>query len=1692
MMSKKISIAGVRAGCPLLFLFLLLALTGGAQPFSNSWISFSNTYHKFGIGKEGIYRITKSQLDALGFGSVPGNQFAVFREGKEVPIYTSTNGLMGAGDYIELYATKADGRIDSLLYPNPDYQGSKRLNLLTDTATYFLTYDNTVHQRMSLVNNAIPSPAPSPAAWCWATSLPDENPRSGWDPGQSHNLIQQYGYFYSSDYDLAEGYSYSAINTSAAIHVATPQAAAGGPLATVMLAIAGHSIVNAQAHPTVTLNGGSLYDTVLNTRFRLVKRNLNVAPASLTANNTFSFSDAYNFFVMEAAIRYPRTYNFSGNFSSSAAFEVPAADRYLEISGFNTGGQTPLLYDRSNNKIYTGTESGGVVRFYLDASVVSRNVFLSSIPAVAVVANFRQVQFRNYAAAANQGNYIILTHKKWIESSPSYVNDFKSYRARPEGGGYTPVVVDVTELYDQFAYGYEYHPIAIRNFTDYALNTWTQQPRFMFIIGKGIDYTAYSTYRQSPSSVSYAPVPTWGSPGSDNLLTSFNNDQKPRLATGRLSAWNNQEIGNYLEKVRAYENAIRPLDVPTSEHELWKKRALHVVGSSDLQLQDILAASLQQCEYILEDTLVGGIVTTIRKTGTDPVEDVNNPTIDLLMNKGLGYVSFYGHGSSSGFDYNLNSPDDYNSTPRFPIFSSFACEVAHIFSYGVDRTVSERYINSTTGGSIVMIAGNNSGWTSTLPSYMQNLYRSWSYRDWGKTLGEQYQNNIHYLQNISGDVFMDIHTQCLLYQGDPALARYNPEKPDFAVETDGLSSQPVNTTMDSFTLQAVVYSLGKSTSDSVTVRVQHTRPGNTTVLYTDSLRLPYLYSTDTVRFRIPVDPNTDIGLNNYTVKVDSREAFDELSEANNEASLQIFIYSENLVPVYPREFSIMHNQDITLKASTLNAFAPEKSYIFEIDTTGDFNSSLKQSVHITSGGGLLKWKPAVNYMDSVVYYWRAAPDSLVNGSYAWSVSSFLYLTNGSDGWNQSHYHQYKKDEPYSGLELPADYRKFRFGPLRNTFKVEDKVVNGVFNDYHNVRQSLNDRPFDGYGCGFTGAIQIVVIDSTTGQPWRNTVGLYNPGIGGSIPACYDLNYMPMREMFEFLTNSAASRNNARLFIENIPEKSYVLIKNLIYDGNPPAAVWDGTTINDWKADTAIYGPGNSLYHTIKNMGFDMIDQFTYKRAFAFFRQKGVDPAIYPITQKISQGADDKIEFTRYFNSYPDTGMVTSTLIGPAKEWQSLKWQSLATDNLPVNDSPYVTIYGVNAQGEESLIRTVVARDTSLSFIDAAQYPNLRLRWYSVDNITRTSAHLGYWRVLYSPVPEAALNAAAHFEFADSLGEGQKGKLRIAIENLTPLAMDSMLVHYKIIDAGNVKHDLATRRYRALPGNDTLIADLDFDISSYHGHNYLFIEANPGEDQPEQYHPNNLGYLPIYVHADKYNPLLDVTFDGVHILNRDIVSAKPFIKALLRDENKFMPLSDTALLKVQLVYPNQTVPVNIPIDGTICKFIPADSVNSTKNEARIEFRPNLPEDGVYKLMVSGRDKVGNVAGSAISYDVEFTVENKPSITHVLNYPNPFSTSTRFIFTMTGSEIPSQFKIQILTVTGKVVREIKKFELGDLHIGRNITEYAWDGKDEYGQMLGNGVYLYRVITSIRGEDVEQRKNTAVDKYFKNGYGKLYIMR
>ena len=176
-----------------------------------------------------------------------------------------------------------------------------------------------------------------------------------------------------------------------------------------------------------------------------------------------------------------------------------------------------------------------------------------------------------------------------------------------------------------------------------------------------------------------------------------------------------------------------------------------------------------------------------------------------------------------------------------------------------------------------------------------------------------------------------------------------------------------------------------------------------------------------------------------------------------------------------------------------------------------------------------------------------------------------------------------------------------------------------------------------------------------------------------------------------------------------------------------------------------------------------------------------------------------------------------------------------------------------------------------------------------------------------------------------------------------------------------------------------------------------------------------------------------------------------------------------------------------------RFTPADLSQSGENTASIDLRPAFSRDGEYELLVNGKDRSGNVAGQP-DYRVLFNIVNKPMISNLLNYPNPFTTSTAFVFTVTGSDLPQNMRIQILTVTGKIVREITREELGPIRIGRNVTEYKWDGTDQFGQKLANGVYLYRFISTLNGKPMEKLRleGDDTDRFFTEGYGKMYLMR
>ena len=101
-------------------IIVLLVITGYAQ-LNNSWIDYSKTYYKFKIARDSMCRIQQPALAAIGLGTVPAENFQLWRNGKEVRMYTSVpTGVLGTSDYLEFWGEMNDGKPDRSLYRNPD------------------------------------------------------------------------------------------------------------------------------------------------------------------------------------------------------------------------------------------------------------------------------------------------------------------------------------------------------------------------------------------------------------------------------------------------------------------------------------------------------------------------------------------------------------------------------------------------------------------------------------------------------------------------------------------------------------------------------------------------------------------------------------------------------------------------------------------------------------------------------------------------------------------------------------------------------------------------------------------------------------------------------------------------------------------------------------------------------------------------------------------------------------------------------------------------------------------------------------------------------------------------------------------------------------------------------------------------------------------------------------------------------------------------------------------------------------------------------------------------------------------------------------------------------------------------------------------------------------------------------------
>ncbi|MCS7072952.1 MAG: C25 family cysteine peptidase, partial [Bacteroidia bacterium] len=1023
--------------------------------------------------------------------------------------------------------------------------------------------------------------------------------------------------------------------------------------------------------------------------------------------------------------------------------------------------------------------------------------------------------------------------------------------------------------------------------------------------------------------------------------------------------------------------------------------------------------------------------------------------IRQIISDGVSIINFFGHSAATIYDVEIETPEAYNNWGKYPFMIANGCYSGDFVS---TYTFGEKFINEPNRGTIGYLSSSSTGYLTPLTRYNQIFYK----RAFGDSLNipiGEIIRRVHLdslYDNPSADPYSINHVRQINLQCDPALRLYAPRNPDLEITEASISFSPsdFSAQSDSFQVIVVAKNLGAAFPDSFALQIRQTVLSSGQTITHPIRKYAPILSVDTLQFTI-YRSNIDIaGLNTFDIFIDSEEKIAEIREDNNRVLIQTIVPAKVPACMYPREFAIINKDTVSLIAATYNATTTSLiNYIFEIDTVYTFNSPMYRSSGVVTGTAwYVAWKVPYQLTDSSVYFWRVRladePQIL------WAKSSFKYIRGPKEGWAQSRPAQFFEN-PVQRVKMNQSTKKWEFDP--QTAKLTVIVTKNQSED--NMQYFLNGDSRTGITPNPNG-VMYTVFDRNTLQPiiYYASYDVANAWAEAKTPS----------ELHRVINTIQAMRNG-----------DYFLM-----------VVGRGASVPQWS------GP---IFQSLADVGVSANFRLTPdSMGVIILGRKGSTIGSAVEVYDFDGDKNLRLDVNMYSN-YP-SGRILTKLIGPAEDWFDLIWGWYPLEPEP-SDAVKVSVIGVQANGQETELITNITQNGSYSLdtIDATIYPFLKLKAEVRDSIFRTSPQLDNWHVYFTPVPECLIDPLANFRFdRDTVSEGENIFVRLTVQNITDLDMDSLLVRYSVRKQNGLTQVLDTIRMRPLPGNQRYAFEYQFNTRGMAGINTFSAMVNPDFDQPEQYLFNNLYTRNFYVIGDKINPILDVTFDGKHIIDGDIVSPKPEIMIQVNDENNYFVLDDTTCVdyvKFMKDGDNPNDPAHrVHFTDSRLQFIPA---NLPENKAKILFRPGTLPDGYYRLEVMGRDKSGNASGT-VNYMIKFRVINESTITNIVNYPNPFSTSTRFVYTLTGSDLPEVFKIQIFTITGKFVKEIDLRETGDVFIGTHITNVAWDGTDEYGDRLANGIYLYKVLLRMPNQQTIKLEDAETKQFFNNGYGKMYLMR
>jgi len=200
-------------------------------------------------------------------------------------------------------------------------------------------------------------------------------------------------------------------------------------------------------------------------------------------------------------------------------------------------------------------------------------------------------------------------------------------------------------------------------------------------------------------------------------------------------------------------------------------------------------------------------------------------------------------------------------------------------------------------------------------------------------------------------------------------------------------------------------------------------------------------------------------------------------------------------------------------------------------------------------------------------------------------------------------------------------------------------------------------------------------------------------------------------------------------------------------------------------------------------------------------------------------------------------------------------------------------------------------------------------------------------------------------------------------------------------------------------------------------------------------------------SDVTGPTVRLYMNDESFVNGGITNTSPILLAILDDTNGINTVSGIGHDIVGILDGEEASPY------IMNDYYEADADNYAKGRLRYPFKDLEP--GLHTLTF----KAWDVYNNPVTAEIQFVVvgEETLALKNVLNYPNPFVDYTEFWFTHNRPFEPLEVQVQVMTVTGKVVWTRNQTITTDGFLSRDIK---WDGRDDFGDRIGKGVYVYKL--------------------------------